>query len=219
MWKQLLRLVLRTAGLLIGLGMVALGLSRIITLLNAEPRLYAIEDSPYSRVAIVFGAGLRGDGSPTLVLRDRVETAARLYFAGKVDKLLMSGDNSTAYYNEPKAMADYAVRLGVPAAAIVLDYAGRRTYDTCYRAKAIFGIEHAILVTQSFHLPRALYICQALGIDAAGVPASEYNYRRSLLFFWNLRELPATLTALLDVHFFKPLPILGDPEPIFTERN
>ena len=219
MWKQFIRVALRAVSLLIGIGMVALGLSRIITFLNAQTRLYSVEDAPISRVAIVFGAGLRRDGSPTLVLRDRVETAAGLYFAGKVDRLLMSGDNSNPNYNEPKSMADYAVRLGVPATAIVLDYAGRRTYDTCYRAKAIFGVDSAILVTQPFHLPRALYICHALGLDAAGVPASKYAYRRSILFFWNLRELPATLTALLDVHFFRPLPILGEPEPIFTENN
>jgi SanA protein len=219
MWKQLLRFILRTATLLIGLGMLAVGLSRLIALLNAQPRTFNVEDTPASRVAIVFGAGLRGDGSPTLVLRDRVETAVALYVAGKVDKLLMSGDNSTASYNEPKAMADYAVRLGVPASDIVLDYAGRRTYDTCYRARAIFGIDHAILVTQPFHLPRALYTCRALGIDAAGVESTRYAYRRSLLMFWNLRELPATLTALMDVHIFRPKPILGNPEPIFTENN
>lgn len=191
----------------------------MITLISAQSHLYTLEESPARRVAIVFGAGLRRDGSPTLVLRDRVETAAALYFSGKAAKLLMSGDNSTAAYNEPLAMADYAVQLGVPAEDIVLDYAGRRTYDTCYRAKAIFGVEQAILVTQPFHLPRALYICQALGIDAAGVPADGYLYRRASLLIWNLRELPATLTALLDVHIFRPLPVLGSPEPIFKEMD
>jgi len=217
MLKQLIRLIVRTTSLLIGLGIVALVVSRLITLFNAEPRLFSLDDTPSSQVAIVFGAGLRRDGTPTLVLRERVETAVDLYFAAKVDKLLMSGDNSAATYNEPKAMADYAIKLGVPASDIVLDYAGRRTYDTCYRAKAIFGVEKAILVTQPFHLPRALYICHALGIEATGVPADKYFYRRSTLMFWNLREMPATLTALLDVHFFRPQPILGKPEPIFME--
>jgi SanA protein len=217
MLKHFIRALFRTISLLAGLGILALGLSRLITWLNAQPRLFSAEATPPSKVAIVFGAGLRGDGTPTLVLRDRVETAADLYHSGKVDKLLMSGDNSTVYYNEPQAMADYAIHLGVAPEDIVLDYAGRRTYDTCYRAKVIFKVDHAILVTQPFHLPRALYLCHAMGIEATGVPATKYIYRRSLELIWNLRELPATLTALLDVHIFRPLPILGSPEPIFKE--
>jgi SanA protein len=94
----------------------------------------SVEPAP---VAIVFGAGLTRSGEPTPVLRDRVQTAADLYFAGKVEKLLMSGDNRTLDYNEPGAMRDYAIGLGVPEEDIILDYAGRRTYDTCYRARHI----------------------------------------------------------------------------------
>ncbi len=100
---------------------------------------------------------------PPRYLQDRVQTAANLYFAGKVEKLLMSGDNRFVDYNEPAVMRKVALSLGVPEEAIVLDYAGRRTYDTCYRAKAIFGVTEAILVTQAFHLPRAIYLCNRLG--------------------------------------------------------
>ncbi len=133
-----------------------------------------MDSAPTEGVAIVFGAGLTRGGYPTAVLRDRVETAAQLYFAGKVQKLLMSGDNRSDNYNEPGAMREYALSLGVPSDAIVLDYAGRRTYDTCYRAKAIFGLKSALLVTQQFHLPRALFLCNALGIQAAGVEANNH---------------------------------------------
>jgi len=129
----------------------------------------------------------------------------------------MSGDNSTVEYNEPAAMREYALSLGIPDEDIVLDYAGRRTYDTCYRAREIFGVENAILVTQQFHLPRALYLCNLLGVDGVGVAANNYNYRSMSLLFWNLRELAATVTALVDVHLTRPLPILGEPEPIFAE--
>lgn len=163
----------------------------------------------------MFGAGLWRDGTPTTVLRDRINTAAQLYSSGKVQKILMSGDNSYIDYNEPGAMREYALKLGVPEDAIVLDYAGRRTYDTCYRARQIFGIDDAILVTQGFHLPRALYTCNALGLKASGVPSDQHDYRLFSRLYWNLRELPATLTAILDVHVFKPEPILGQPEPIF----
>jgi SanA protein len=127
----------------------------------------------------------------------------------------MSGDNSTIYYNEPGAMKEYALELGVPEDAIVLDYAGRRTYDSCYRAGAIFGLQQATLVTQNFHLPRALYICRMLGISATGVKADQRMYRQGSIMWWNLREVPATLVALWEVHISKPIPVLGKPEPIY----
>ena len=152
-------------------------------------------------------------------LRDRIATAAQLFFSGKVQKILMSGDNSSLNYNEPAAMRQYALDLGVPNDAIVLDYAGRRTYDTCYRARAIFKVDQAILVTQGFHLPRALFTCNALGIKADGVASDPREYRTGSLIYWNLRELPATLTAMLDVYVFHSLPIMGEPEPIITDIN
>lgn len=194
---------------------LALTLPRLITAWHARARMVSAPDVPGSRVAIVFGAGLWRDGSPTPVLRDRVETAAEIYFTGKVEKLLMSGDNQFEDYNEPGAMRDYAMRLGVPEHAIVLDYAGRRTYDTCYRARDIFGVSHAILVTQRFHLPRALYTCNKLGVSAVGVPAEGRIYRRFSRFYWNLREVGATTVAFWEVHISHPLPVLGQPEPIF----
>lgn len=194
-------------------------LPRLITALYSLPRMYSVENVPARPVAIVFGAGLWVDGTPTNVLRDRIATAAELFFSGKVQKILMSGDNRFIDYNEPGAMKEYALSLGVPESAIVLDYAGRRTYDTCYRAQAIFGVQKAILVTQGFHMPRALYTCNTLGLNAVGVPSDPRNYRLRSLFYWNLRELPATLTALLDVHITHPEPVLGDPEPIFPELN
>ena len=166
-------------------------------------------------VAVVFGAGLWRDGSPTPVLRDRVATAAKLYKSGKVEKLLMSGDNRTIEYNEPGAMRAYAKQLGIPDEAIVLDYAGRRTYDTCYRARDIFDVKEAILVTQGFHLPRALYICRALGVPAVGVPADQREYRRRSMNFWKARELVATLVAFWEVNVSHPVPVLGSPEPIY----
>ena len=127
----------------------------------------------------------------------------------------MSGDNRFLDYNEPGAMRDYALSLGVPDEAIVLDFAGRRTYDTCYRARDIFHLKQALLVTQSFHLPRAIYTCNQLGLPAVGVSADRREYFRRSTAFWHLRETPATLVALWEIHFTKPVPVLGDPEPIF----
>ncbi len=192
-------------------------LTRGITALMAWQKTYTESDVPSRRVAIIFGAGLWRDGSPTPVLKDRVETGVHLYKQGKVEKLLMTGDNSLVEYNEPEAMRQYALSLGVPDGDIVLDYAGRRTYDSCYRALKIFQVKEAILITQKFHLARALFLCNALGLDGVGVEANNRSYRRFSLFYWNLRELPATLTAFADV-LTRPVPILGDPEPIFPEN-
>ncbi len=210
-WKFLLRLAL-TLGLL---GLFGLLLPRFIFLLYSKPRTFSVTTVPPRRAAIVFGAGLWRDGSPTPVLRDRVQTAANLYFAGKVEKLLMSGDNRFVNYNEPEAMRRHALSLGVPDEDIVLDYAGRRTYDTCYRARDIFGVRSAILVTQGFHLPRALYLCNMLGVDGVGVPADIQYYRKISRAIWTFRETLATLDALNDIMSKKPVPVLGEPEPIF----
>jgi SanA protein len=186
----------------------------MLTRVYAGSRLYNAENSPAEKIAIVFGAGLYRDGSPTPVLRDRVATAADLYHNGKVEKLLMSGNVSRGH-NEPGAMRTYALGLGIPDQDIILDEQGLRTYDTCYRAREIFDLDSAILVSQAFHLPRAIYTCNSLGISAIGVNADLRQYRRASQTFWNLREAVATAVALWEVHFSQPQPILGNPEPIF----
>jgi len=206
----------------IGLGLITLAFlaffaARFVIVASTAGRILPLEEQPSAQVALVFGAGLRYDGSPTAVLRDRVQAAVQLYKAGKVEKLLFSGDNSYLYYNEPGAMKEYAISLGVPAEDIVQDFAGRRTYDSCYRATAIFGITKAILVTQPFHLPRAVYTCRQMGIDATGFAAENIYFRKLSRLYWNVREVPAALVALLDVHIVHPLPILGEAEPIFPK--
>ncbi len=219
MWKRLLKFLRRFIAVLIALGLLILILPRLITTIASWTHVYKVDDAPTERVAIVFGAGLTRDGEPTAVLRDRVETAAQLYFSGKVEKLLMSGDNRFVNYNEPEAMRQYALSLGVPNDAIVLDYAGRRTYDTCYRAKAIFGLDSALLVTQGFHMPRALFTCNALGLKSSGVEANNARFRKLYMLIWNVREQLATVGAFVDVYISKPLPVLGNPEPIFPVKS
>ncbi len=181
-------------------------------------RIYAsVNDLPRGeqpRIAIVFGAGLTRSGEPTAALYDRVATAVDLYRSGLVNKLLLTGDNRFANYNEPEAMRRTAERLGVPNEDLVLDYAGRRTYDSCYRAREIFGVNHAILVTQAFHLDRALYLCDAFGIDSIGVVADRRNYTQSTQTWWSIREAAATLAAWLDVNVRRPTPVLGPALPI-----
>ncbi len=150
---------------------------------------------PHNHVALVFGAGLTAGGGPSAVLYDRVATAADLYRLGKVDKLLMSGDNSVPEYNEVAAMQRTAITLGVAERDIVLDYAGFRTYDSCYRARDVFGLHAMTLVTNGYHLPRALYICRNLGLDAVGVAADRQPYPATAKLSWQVREVPALLAA------------------------
>jgi SanA protein len=175
-------------------------------------------DSPPMPAAIVFGAGYWPTGRLSDALADRMDTAVILYRTGKVNKLLLTGDNRFLDYNEPARMAEYAMTQGVPREDLVLDYAGRRTYDSCYRARAIFGVERAVLVTQAFHLPRALYTCDRLGLEAVGVVADRhrYVYRN----WYRLRELFALARAWLDLNLLRPLPVLGDPIPVdWTRRS
>ena len=167
---------------------------------------------PQSPVAIVFGAGVGSSGQLGPMLRDRMDTAIALYKAGVVRKLLVSGDNRFANYDEPGRMFDYAVARGLPPADVVRDYAGRRTYDTCYRAKAIFGVEQAILVTQRFHLPRAIFTCRSLGVDSIGFSADRYVYWSN--DYYRLRESFASVVAWWDVTIARPLPVLGPQEDV-----
>jgi SanA protein len=171
-----------------------------------------VEDVSPKPAAIVFGAGYLPSGRLSDALADRMETAIDLYEAGKVNKLLLTGDNRRADYNEPAAMANYAEARGIPREDLILDYAGRRTYDSCYRAGEIFGLEQAILVTQAFHLPRALFTCDHLSLEVVGVIADRHRYLRTA--WYELRELAALTRAWFDLYLVKPLPVLGDPIPV-----
>lgn len=180
-----------------------------------RPLVYGrVEDVPDYPVAIVLGAGVYPSGQLTPVLEDRVKTAIDLYQAGKVERLLFSGDNRFDHYNEPQRMFEYAVARGVPPEAVVLDYAGRRTYDSCYRARAIFQIERAVLVTQLFHQGRALFLCDRLGLDVVGLAADRRVYQRGSMAWWRIREVPALLLAWWDVAVRRPTPVMGNPIPI-----
>ena len=205
------------------LGLAAFGLLLVILAATLRwwtdrrygPLIYTPGSAPPRRVAIVFGAGVWPGGQLSDILADRVATAAELYQRGKVQKLLMTGDNRFIYYNEPGHMREYALSLGVPDEDIVLDYAGRRTYDSCYRARHIFGVTDAILVSQAYHLDRALFTANALGIDIVGVGADRHSYVYLKNYWW--REVLATAVAWLEVRVTHPTPILGDKLPIFPE--
>src|SRR5260221_14547448 len=184
---------------------------------EAQGQIYGLESIPERPVAIVFGAQVYPNGVPSPMLADRVSAGAALYQAGKVKVLLFTGDNHITTYNEPEAMRQYALTLGVPDSAIVLDYAGFRTYDSCYRARDIFKVDKAILVTQAFHLDRTLLTCNELGIESVGVVADverPEGYASDLLLRDTVREFPSTALIVFDLLRGKKPYFLGDPLPI-----
>jgi SanA protein len=171
-------------------------------------------EAPTGPVAIVFGAGLRRDGRPTTVLADRVETAVRLYQEGKVEKLLFSGSQHGDDYDEAQSMQAFALTLGMTEQDILLDRHGDRTYLTCLNARDTFQIDNALLISQRYHLPRALILCQTLGIEAEGVASDLHTYRAQS--FWNARESIATLRALWDASKYKLDQVFNPPLTPFT---
>jgi vancomycin permeability regulator SanA len=159
------------------------------------------------RIAIVFGAKVWDDGSPSNTLNDRVLTSVELYRAGRVKKLLMSGDRSGENYDEPAAMKKLALSLGVPESDIILDNDGKKTYDTCYRAKEIFEVQKAILVTQDYHQARALYLCNNLGVDSIGITANRRKYVGE--WYYHFREFFSEANAWFEINFLSAEPAQG----------
>lgn len=175
-------------------------------------RTYTSSTVPTRDVAVVFGAGVNADKTPSDYLKGRLDLAYQLWKTGKVKVILVSGDNGESHYNEPDVMRNYLIAKGVPAAKVVADYAGFDTYATCVRAIRIFGVTSATLVTQSYHLPRALATCRTLGLDAVGVgddtvkPYSEDVWRAG-----SLREYPAMVKMAYDLISHR-VPLLGARE-------
>ena len=162
---------------------------------------------------IVPGAGLDEGGGPGTVLTDRLDAAIRLYKKGISSRMLMSGDHGDDYHNEVRAMKDYAVEQGVPADAVFMDHAGFNTYDTMYRASAVFQIRSCVIVTQNYHLYRSVYLARGLGMEAYGYP-SDIRINQLKYVPLEIREFFARIKDFIWV-LVKPDPtVLGDPIPI-----
>jgi SanA protein len=194
-------------------GLVAMALIYMYVEFGSYTIFKSVQDVPPMPAAIVFGAGIESREA-----HDRVAGAAALYKAGKVQKLLMTGDNSHVNYNEPAAMKRDAIGLGVPAGDIVCDYAGFRTYDSLYRARNIFEVDKAVLVTQRYHLPRAMYLAQRLGLDVVGLDAGVRSYGIWQLWY-DLREVGAAEAAWLDILTERKAKYLGKKEPLFGQSS
>jgi vancomycin permeability regulator SanA len=183
--------------------------------LAAAGQLYSEDAVPAAPVALVLGALVFPDGTPSPFLAARLDLAHRLYAAGKVRVIVVSGDNMAEEYNEPEAMRTYLINAGVPAEAVIADYAGFDTYDSCVRALRIFGVTKLIVVTQSYHLPRAVASCRALGIEATGV--GDDSVRHGVA--WKrgaIRDQLACAKTVIDLVTGRD-PVLGRPETSVAE--
>lgn len=199
--------VRRVAGA--GLSLVAAGMGGVVLLgtavrLLTRDRIVAMDRLPVLPVALVLGAEVYADGEPSRFLRARLDLAVQLYRRGLVAQVLASGDGRSRFYNETGGMRDYLVRAGVPADALLVDDAGFDTYDSCLRARDVFGLRRLVVVSQSYHLPRALVICRTLGIDAWGVGDASVRPGSRAWGHGTRREWVANLKVIWDVLSHRP---------------
>ena len=179
---------------------------------TGTPLIRPVAEIPRTQAILILGASVYRNGEMSAIYRDRAQTALELYNAGKAPIILVSGDNSTTEYDEVTPVKNFLTEHGVPSSSVVLDYAGFDTYDSIYRARDIFGITSTVVVTQNFHLPRALYIANRLGIRAHGVNADLREYRT--IRYLHLREYGARVKAWWNVLIGSKPKFLGDKIPL-----
>jgi vancomycin permeability regulator SanA len=167
--------------------------------ISASGHVYPADAVPPAPVALVLGAQVYDDGTPSPFLAARLALAKRLYDDGTVRAILVSGDNGRPDYDEPGAMRRWLVAQGVPEHRVAVDYAGFDTYDSCLRANRIFGVDRVIVVTQAFHVPRAVALCRAVGVVADGVGDDSVAVYRRLWWRGIAREQLASVKAAWDV--------------------
>lgn len=183
---------------------------------TGKQRMTTQADAPESDAILVLGAYVTPDGQVSEMLRDRLDMGYNLYAAGKAPKIIVSGDHGTTSYDEVNAMRAYLQEKGVERADIFMDHAGFDTYDSLCRAKDVFMAQKVLVVSQAYHLHRALYIAEQIGLDASGVGADTYEYPG--MPYYRLREYPARVKAFLQAQVFRPEPkFLGDPIPVWGD--
>lgn len=195
------------------LGAVGVLSVNFFVLALSKDNIVSTENAPSSQAAIVLGAYVTSDGTLCDMLKDRVSTGVDLYKAGKVKKLLMSGDHGRASYDEVNNMRKYAQELGVPQEDIFMDHAGFSTYETMYRARDVFGVKSAVVVTQKFHLPRAIFLGKSMGISVVGIAADKQIYAGAGVY--EVREMLARCKGFLQAKITHSKPtFLGPQMPI-----
>ena len=213
--------VRRTVGFVVKLALaclvaaiVVVGGANLITVGMTRDNVHTVSDlADYDADAVVvLGASVKPDGTPSDILQDRLETAASLYRSGAARAIIVSGDNRTSHYNESAAMKAYCVQLGVPSEDVYEDHAGYSTYESMYRARHVFGAERVIVTTQAYHLYRAMFAAQGLGMETRGVASDHGAYDNQRLY--SLREAVARTKDLFKTLLQAPVPSVDETGPI-----
>ena len=209
--KHTSRNFLLTLGVIVLVALLIVGGTNAAMIKFGEDKIFTTKEvgNQKAQCILVLGASVLPDGSPSEILRDRIDGAIDLYFAGAAPKIIMSGDNGTESYNEVEAMKRYAMSRGVPSEDIFCDHAGFSTYESVYRAQSIFGVENMIIVTQRYHLYRAVYAANGIGIEAIGVESDFHRYGGQLMF--DIREIPARTKDFFQAAFKMPFAFDGVP--------
>lgn len=196
-----LSLVLKTALACVVFSVLLVMFANVYTVATTRDDVHTVEalEGSHADAVVVLGASVFADGTPSDILADRLEVAVDLYLAGAADVVIVSGDNRDSHYNESDAMKKYCVELGVPAADVLVDHAGYDTYSSMYRARSAYGSEDVIVVTQAYHLYRALATAQGLGMQAEGVPADKGAYDNQLSY--SVREVAARTKDFVQTLF------------------
>ncbi|WP_201738676.1 SanA/YdcF family protein [Senegalimassilia faecalis] len=195
----------------VALAIVAVfAVTNVATIVGAKGSIVSADEASISSAdaIVVLGASVFADGTPSGILQDRLDDGIALYFAGVAPKLIMSGDNGTESYNEVRVMKQYAIAQGVPSEDIFCDHAGFSTYESMYRAKYVFGCQHIVVATQTYHLYRALWSAKSLGMQATGVPSDYHEYQKQLQY--DIREVPARTKDFFKALFRMPSTYVGD---------
>lgn len=184
--------------------------TNVVTIVGAKGSIVSAEEASISSAdaIVVLGASVYADGTPSGILQDRLDDGIALYFAGVAPKIIMSGDNGTASYNEVRVMKQYAIARGVPSEDIFCDHAGFSTYESMYRARYVFGCERIVVATQTYHLYRALWSAKSLGMQATGVPSDYREYQKQLQY--DIREIPARTKDFFKALLRVPSTYVGD---------
>lgn len=212
--KKVMTVAIKTVAIIAALGILAVTVCNLIVCLSVRKSILTREEAEglgYDCV-LVLGCGLLPDGTPSAMLSDRLHEGIALYEQGSGKKLLMSGDHSREEYDEVSAMKKRALEYGVPEEDIFKDHAGFSTYDSLYRARDVFKAEKVVIVTQGYHLYRALYIARSLGLEAVGVGADPRAYRGA--WYYSLRECAARVKDMGLCLVKAPPTVLGDVIPI-----
>lgn len=212
MFKWLRRIGIALVAIVAAAAAIVLFIDRFVVV-SVKSRIVEADEAPDATAILVLGASVFGNGQVSDILKDRLDTALDLYRSKKAGRILVSGDHGSVDYDEVGTMKRYLTDRKVPASAIFMDHAGFSTYESMYRAKAVFEVDRVIIVTQQYHLSRAVFVGRSLGLDAYGVAADKRSYRD--MDKYRLREVLARNKDFYLSRIWKPVPPdLGDKIPI-----